>query len=39
VFAAYKSCAEAGEAAERRCLARVAASPKEGVAIMPDVGR
>jgi serine/threonine protein kinase len=39
VFAAYKSCAEAGESAERRCLARVAASPKDGVAIMPDVGR
>jgi hypothetical protein len=39
VFAAYKACAEAGDAAERRCLAQVAASPRGGVAIMPDVGR
>jgi 3-hydroxymyristoyl/3-hydroxydecanoyl-(acyl carrier protein) dehydratase len=37
VFAAYRSCAVAGEAAERRCLARVQAARRDGVAVMPDV--
>ncbi len=39
IFAAYKSCADVGEAAERRCLARVQAAGKQGVPIVPDVGR
>ena len=39
VFAAYKSCGDAGVAAERRCLARVQAARRDGVAVMPDVGR
>ena len=37
VFAAYKSCADAGEAAERRCLARVQAAKRDGAAVLPDV--
>jgi hypothetical protein len=37
VFAAYGSCAETGEAAERRCLARVQAAKRDGTAVMPDV--
>jgi hypothetical protein len=37
VFAAYRSCADAGEAAERRCLARVQAAKRDGAAVMPDV--
>jgi hypothetical protein len=39
VFAAYKSCGDAGVAAERRCLARVQAARRDGVPVMPDVGR
>jgi len=39
IFAAYKSCADVGEAVERRCLARVQAAGKQGVPIVPDVGR
>jgi Protein kinase domain len=39
VFAAYKSCVDAGVAAERRCLARAQAARRDGVAVMPDVGR
>ena len=37
VFAAYRSCADAGEAAERRCLARVQAARRDGTAVLPDV--
>ena len=37
VFAAYRSCADAGEAAERRCLARVQAAKRDGAAVLPDV--
>ena len=37
VFAAYRSCADAGEAAERRCLARVQAARRDGAAVLPDV--
>jgi hypothetical protein len=37
VFAAYRSCADAGEAAERRCLGRVQAAKRDGAAVMPDV--
>ena len=36
VFAVYRSCADAGEAAERRCLARVQAARRDGVPVMPD---
>ena len=36
VFAAYRSCADAGEAAERRCLARVQAAKRDGTAVLPD---
>jgi hypothetical protein len=39
VFAAYKSCADAGEAAERRCLTRVQAAKRDGTTVLPDVGR
>jgi tRNA A-37 threonylcarbamoyl transferase component Bud32 len=40
VFAAYGSCAAAGETAERRCLARVQAARRDGAATgMPDVNR
>ena len=39
VFAAYRSCADAGEAAERRCLGRVQAARRDGAAVLPDVGR
>ena len=39
VFAAYKSCSDAGVAAERRCLARVQAARRDGVTVVPDVGR
>jgi len=39
VFAMYRSCAEAGEAAERRCLARVQAARRDGVSVLPDAGR
>ena len=39
VFAAYRSCSYFGEAAERRCLARVQAAGKEGAAVLPDLGR
>jgi len=37
VFAAYKSCGDAGETAERRCLARVQAAKRDGTAVLPDV--
>jgi hypothetical protein len=37
VFAAYRSCAEAGETAERRCLARVQAAKSNGGPVLPDV--
>jgi len=37
VFAAYRSCADAGEAAERRCLARVQSARREGAAVLPDL--
>jgi hypothetical protein len=37
VFAAYRSCADAGEAAERRCLARVQAQKREGSTVAPDL--
>jgi len=37
VFAAYRSCADAGEAAERRCLARVQAARRDGAPVLPDV--
>jgi hypothetical protein len=36
VFAAYRSCADAGEAAERRCLARVQAARRDGAVVLPD---
>jgi hypothetical protein len=36
VFAAYRSCADAGEAAERRCLARVQAARRDGTVVLPD---
>src|SRR5262249_17476835 len=39
VCAAYKSCADAGEAAERRCLARVQSARRDGAPVMPEVGR
>jgi hypothetical protein len=39
VFAAYKSCSDAGVAAERRCLARVQNARRDGTAVMPEVGR
>jgi hypothetical protein len=39
VFGAYRSCAEAGEAAERRCLARVRTGMRDGSPVMPDIGR
>jgi len=39
VFAAYKSCSDAGVAAERRCLARVQGARRDGAAVLPDVGR
>ncbi|HMF42329.1 MAG TPA: serine/threonine-protein kinase [Polyangia bacterium] len=39
VFPMYKSCADAGEAAERRCLARAQAAKRDGTAVLPDVGR
>jgi hypothetical protein len=39
VFAAYRSCGDAGEAAERRCLARVQAAKRDGAAVVPDTGR
>ncbi len=39
VFAAYKACADAGEAAERRCLARVQAARRDGAAVVPELGR
>jgi hypothetical protein len=35
VFAAYRSCADAGEAAERRCLARVQAAKHDGTPVLP----
>ena len=35
VFAAYRSCADAGEAAERRCLARVQAASATGPRCCP----
>ena len=38
VFAAYKSCADAGEAAERRCLSRAQAAKRDGTAVLPDLG-
>jgi len=37
VFAAYRSCADAGEAAERRCLARVQTAKRDGTPVLPDV--
>jgi hypothetical protein len=39
VFAAYKACAVFGEGAERRCLARVRDARRDGVTMIPDVGR
>jgi hypothetical protein len=39
VFAVYRSCSDAGEAAERRCLARVQAARRDGAPVLPDVGR
>jgi hypothetical protein len=39
VFAAYKSCTDAGVAAERRCLARVQTPRRDGAAVLPEVGR
>jgi serine/threonine protein kinase len=39
VFAVYRSCSDAGEAAERRCLARVQAARRDGAPVLPDAGR
>jgi len=39
VFAAYKACAVFGEGAERRCLSRVRDARRDGVTLIPEVGR
>jgi hypothetical protein len=39
VFAAYKACAVFGEGAEHRCLARVRDARRDGVTMIPEVGR
>jgi hypothetical protein len=39
VFAVYRSCSDAGEAAERRCLARVQAARRDSAVVLPDLGR
>ena len=36
VFAAHRTCADAGEAAERRCLARVQAAKRDGTPVLLD---
>ncbi|HEY7376077.1 MAG TPA: serine/threonine-protein kinase [Polyangia bacterium] len=37
VFAAYRACADTGEAAERRCLARVQAAKRDGLPVLPEL--
>jgi hypothetical protein len=37
VFAAYRSCADTAEAAERRCLTRVQAAKRDGVPVLPEL--